>query len=67
VVYVYTPLPNRNKDNIVDYLLENGFEKVATPEVLLFADGAGNVATLYQKQVKAGETLRFGCWGVVVF
>ena len=67
ITYVYTPLPNRNKDNIVDYLLENDFEKVATPEVMLFGDYTGNISTLYQKEVKVGETFEFGCWGLIVF
>ena len=67
IVYVYTPLPNRNKDNIVDYLLQNGFDKVASPEVMLFGDSRGNFATLYQKRIKQGETLQFGCWGLIVY
>ncbi len=67
MIYVFTPTKARNKDSVVGELLENGFEKVAVPEDLLFGNIIGNVVTLYQKQVRADETIKFGKWGVLVW
>jgi predicted neuraminidase len=60
MLYVFTPLPNRNKDNVTETLLKSGFEKVAIPEMLFFGNYVGNIATLYQKEIKEGETIKFG-------
>jgi hypothetical protein len=67
ILYVFTPLPNRNKDNVTETLLKSGFEKVAVPEMLLFGNYVGNIATIYQKEVREGETIKFGIWGVIVY
>ncbi|MDR0337603.1 MAG: exo-alpha-sialidase, partial [Planctomycetaceae bacterium] len=67
ILYVFTPLPNRNKDNVTEFLLKSGFEKVAIPEMLFFGNYVGNIATLYQKEIKEGETIKFGIWGVLVY
>ncbi len=67
MVYVFTPLKARNKDSVVEELLKNDFEKVSSPEVLLFGNIIGNITTLYQKEVKADETIKFGKWGVLVW
>ncbi|MDR1963608.1 MAG: glycoside hydrolase [Planctomycetaceae bacterium] len=67
ILYVFTPLPNRNKDNVTETLLKSGFEKVAVPEMLFFGNYVGNIATLYQKEVKEGEVIKFGIWGLIVY
>ncbi len=72
VVYVLTPTAARNQDSVERTLLAQGFQKAAVPEFVLFlgADGGvhpSNVCTVYQKQMAAGETVKFGKWGVIVF
>lgn len=69
VVFVVTPSKGRNPDSLADYLIQQGFSKVKLPEFLLFDEqnAPGNVCTTYQKVLKAGETLRLGKWGVVIF
>jgi hypothetical protein len=48
-----------------------GFEKAAVPEfVYTLVDGQSRpqeTCTLFQKALKAGDTVRFGRWGVLVF
>lgn len=65
--YVVTPAKNRNKDSVVDDLLRFGFKKAAKPEFLLFGESSANVVTLYQKEVKAGEKIDYGAWGVLIY
>jgi predicted neuraminidase len=67
IVYVLTPTTKRNKDSVTDELLKLGFEKVIVPETLLFGNIVGNIVTLYQKEIKSGETLKLGKWGVIVY
>jgi len=72
MVYVLTPARRRNRDSAVDALTKQAFAKVALREGILFlsANGgisSGNVCTVYQKRVEAGERIEFGKWGVVVF
>ena len=71
VVYVATPAHDRNKDSVIDTLVEQGFEKAAMPEFVLFLMSgkvsAGNACTVYQKTMAAGETIKIGKWGVIVF
>ncbi|MDO4575593.1 MAG: sialidase family protein [Planctomycetia bacterium] len=67
MVYVWTPLPNRNSDSVVKELEKAGFEKVALPEFLLFGYGAADVVTLYQKKASVGEKISFGKWGILIF
>jgi hypothetical protein len=67
MIYVLTPEKTRNKDSVTDELLKIGFEKVALPETLLFGNIIGNIVTLYQKEVKTGETIKFGKWGILIY
>lgn len=69
-VYFLTPEPDRNHHSQTQVLLDQGFEKVAVPEVPLFFHQPGttrNYCTLYQKDVATGETITFGMWAVPVF
>jgi hypothetical protein len=72
VVYVLTPVPARNHDSVAEALIERGFVKARVPEFVLFLDphgnaSSGNVCTVYQKQMAAGEVLEIAKWGVVLF
>ena len=68
VVYFFTPVPARNKDSVSQSLLDQGFKKVAVPEVPLFAPSNNhNFCTLYQKICSEGETITLGKWAVPVF
>ena len=72
MVYVLAPTPERNpNDNPEAELLAQGFRRAAVPETVLNlvrgqAEPAATVS-VYQKHMKAGETLRFGRWGVIAF
>ena len=66
-VYLLTPSPERNKDTQSQALTDQGFEKVAHPEVRLFSGSPNNFCTLYQKDCAAGETIAVGKWAVPVF
>ena len=67
-VHILTPVPERNKDSVAAALLQQGFKKVALPEVRLF-DPANtrNFCSTYQKACAEGETITIGKWGVAVF
>ncbi|UUO04332.1 glycoside hydrolase [Blastopirellula sp. J2-11] len=69
VVLVVTPTEGRNGDSLSTDLLKQGFTKVKLPEFLLFSEtnAPGNVCTTYQKNLKEGETLELGKWGVILF
>lgn len=72
VVYVLTPVAERNRDSLEEALLEQGFAKAATREFLLFlmpggTMSGGNVCSVFQKNVEAGETLELGKWGVLAY
>jgi len=68
VVYLLTPEPGRNKDSQTQALLDQGFKKVALPEVRLFdPSSAANFCTLYQKDCAAGDTIKLGKWAVPLF
>jgi len=66
-VYVLTPAKDRNRDSVVDQLLNQGFEKVSMKEFLLFGNIPGNICTVLQKELAKGEKIEFGKWGVVVW
>jgi len=67
-VWVLTPAPERNKDSQTKTLLNQGFKKVALPEICLFnPSSTGNFCTLYQRDCAAGETISIGKWAVPVF
>ena len=67
-----SPAPDRNPESVQAELLKEGFEKTSATEMdmLLKTDEKArleNVCTLYQKELKAGERIRFGKWGIIVF
>ena len=71
VVHVLTPLPPRNRDTQADALAKQGFQKVAMREFVLFpsANGhlsGGNAVSVFQREMKAGETLELGKWAVIL-
>lgn len=67
-VWFLTPAPERNNDTQSQALLDQGFKKVAIPEVRLFSpQSAANFCTLYQKECRTGETIHVGKWAVPLF
>jgi hypothetical protein len=67
-VFFLTPVPDRNRDSTAQSLLDQGFEKVAVPEIRLFNPAStANFCTVFQKDCVAGETLLVGKWAVPVF
>jgi hypothetical protein len=66
MIYALTPLKDRNQDSVTEELLKLGFEKAAQPETLLF-EHLNSVVTLYQKEIKAGETIQLGKWSVLIY
>lgn len=67
-VWLLTPTPERNRDSQTKTLTEQGFRKVALPEVRLFnPNSSGNYCTLYQKDCQAGEEIHIGKWAVPVW
>lgn len=68
VVFFLTPVLDRNVDSAAQPLLDQGFEKVALPEVPLFNPAsAANYCTLFHKRCAVGETIIVGKWAVPVF
>lgn len=70
MVYVATPLPDRNPGGSQSATLEaQGFKKVALPEFNLFeyTSYPANLVTLYQKECVPGETVEFGKWAVPIY
>jgi hypothetical protein len=67
IIYVITPLPDRNQDSLNDTLLKQGFSKARAPEFLLFDVIPNNICSIYQKRAEAGENIALGKWGVIVF
>ncbi|MCX6903126.1 MAG: exo-alpha-sialidase [Verrucomicrobia bacterium] len=65
IVYLATPTAGRQRDSLAVALEKRGFQKVNLPEFMLF-EGEANVCTLFQKQLKANETLSFDKWAVLV-
>lgn len=67
-VFFLTPVLDRNRDTTAQPLMDQGFEKVALPEVPLFNPAStANFCTLFQKDCAAGETILIGKWAVPVF
>ena len=66
-VWVVSPSKGRNTDSLADSLVEKGFQKVNLPEFMLFGDIVGNICSVYQKDLKKGDVLKLGKWGVVVY
>jgi predicted neuraminidase len=68
MIYFLTPAPDRNRDSQSDELIEQGFKKVALPEVKMFrTTSSKNYGTLYQKMCTRDEVIIFGKWAVPVF
>ncbi|NBV86267.1 MAG: exo-alpha-sialidase, partial [Verrucomicrobia bacterium] len=66
-VFFLTPVLERNNDTAAQPLMDQGFEKVALPEIPLFNPAsAGNFCTLFQKDCVVGETILIGKWAVPV-
>lgn len=67
-VFFLTPVLERNRDTTAQALMDQGFEKVALPEVPLFnPTSIANFCTLLQKDCAAGETILIGKWAVPIF
>ena len=67
-LFFLTPSLERNRDTAAQPLTDQGFEKVALPEVPLFNPGSSaNFCTFFQKECAAGETFLIGKWAVPVF
>ena len=67
-VFFLTPVLARNRDTAAQGLSDQGFEKVALPEVPLFNPGSpANFCTLFQKDCAAGETILIGKWALPLF
>ena len=66
VVYVATPLPSVNRDNVQQSLLRQGFTLSPEPAFSLF-DHPRAKTVLFQKTVQADETVEIGYWGVLIF
>ena len=67
-VYFLTPALERNSDSAAQALMDQGFEKVALPEVPLFNPAAtANFCTLFQKDCAVGETILIGKWALPLF
>ena len=67
-VFFLTPVLARNRDTAAQGLTDQGFEKVALPEVPLFNPGSpANFCTLFQKDCAVGETILIGKWAVPLF
>lgn len=67
-VFFLTPALERNGDTAAQPLMDQGFEKVALPEVPLFnPSSTANFCTLFQKDCAAGETILVGKWAVPLF
>lgn len=72
MVYVLTPKAERNRaDSIEGELLQAGFVKTDLPEFVINQVGGesrpAEMCSVYQKEFAAGDTIRLGRWGVVVF
>jgi hypothetical protein len=67
-VFFLTPAQDRNRDTVAQSLMDQGFEKVALPEVPLFNPAStANFCTLFQKDCAADETILISKWAVPVF
>ncbi|MFM7539082.1 MAG: sialidase family protein [Planctomycetota bacterium] len=65
--FFLTPLSDRNRDSAAQALLDQGFGKVALPEIPLFMSASpANHCTLFQKDCVVGETILIGKWAVPV-
>lgn len=66
-VWAVSPMLARNHDSAVETLEKAGFEKVATPEFILFGCSGKDAVALFQKKMEKGESIRLPKWGVLIF
>jgi hypothetical protein len=67
-VFFLTPVLDRNRDTAAQALMDQGFEKVALPEIPLFnPTSPANYCTLLQKDCAVGEKISISKWAVPVF
>jgi hypothetical protein len=67
-VLFLTPVLDRNRDTAAQPLMDQGFEKIALPEIPLFnPPSPANYCTLFQKDCATGETILIGKWAVPLF
>jgi len=72
ILYVFTPARDRNLQSVETEILRLGFQKTSEREFdLLFKVDEkvrdSNLCSVFQKEVSAGEAIRFGAWGMIVF
>ena len=68
MLFFLTPLTERSPSwSRSKQLVDQGFEKVALPEFLLFGRREHDHVSLYQKRCEAGETIEVGKWAVPIF
>jgi hypothetical protein len=67
MVCIITPLKSRNNDTLEPELTAQGYKKADLDEFLLFGTTSGNVCSVFQKHVEAGEQIEFGKWGILVY
>lgn len=65
VVWVLTPMAERNDDTLELALYRRGFAKARVPEFVLFGGIAANAVTVFQKRCEAGERIALGKWGLL--
>lgn len=66
ILYVATPRPEVNRDNVQHQLLEQGFTLSDIEPFLIFNHPAAR-SSVFQKLVEPGEGITIGKWGVVFF
>ena len=64
-VYIITPVEG-NSNSLVSDLVAIGFETVATIDAKTLATSISEALVLMGKELKVGETVTFGRWGIVV-
>jgi hypothetical protein len=72
MVYVFTPAGQRSDKSVETELLAQGFQKTSLREFdLIFMAGEpalnSNACSVFQKELKKDEIVRFGRWGVLVY
>jgi hypothetical protein len=72
ILYVFTPTRDRNPLSVEPELLDRGFRKTSAPEFdLLFKVNEkarnSNLCSVFQKEVKTGEVIKVGSWGIVAY
>ncbi len=65
VVWVLTPMAERNDDTLELALYREGFERARVREFVLFGGISANAVTVFQKHCSEGESIELGKWGVL--